>query len=131
MLEKHGVVRKDSFVKAFVKIEKFLETFVDGGQEISKSTISKSCDQLETKRKVPRLVQPRKPIYNVAIGIYIHQLEFMIYGICKKLMSDAQIPVIIKGYNAFEAGDIMWKKSKKLGDFVAVTLDASRFDAHV
>ncbi len=58
---------KHAMVRCFVKMEKFVETYVEGG----------------IKRQVPRLIQPRNPIYNCAVGTFIKQLEHPFYGICR------------------------------------------------
>lgn len=107
-LKKSGIERRSSNVKAFVKIEKFLTTYKKGDEEVMKTSKSPLIfSENETKRMTPRLVQPRKPIFNVAVGIYLHQLEFPIYALCARLLSDERIPCIIKGYNAFEVGSII------------------------
>jgi len=82
----------------------------------------------EKSDPAPRLIQPRHPRYNAAIGVYIQPLEGRIYRAIAKLCGG---PTVMKGYNADQVGKIAstaWNSFKRPW---GVSLDASRFDQHV
>jgi len=103
-----GVTRKDSYISAFVKAEKVNFT--------------------SKPDPAPRVIQPRSPRYNVAVGMYIRPIEHIIY--CK-IASIFGAPTVAKGYNADRMGALFAAKWKKYSKPVAVGLDASRFDQHI
>lgn len=105
----HRPVRaKDAYLAAFAKHEKGL--LVDG------------------KRGVPRLIQPRRPEYNVAVGRFLRPLEHRIY---EDIALACGAPTVMKGFNAFEVARIMREHWESFAQPVAIGLDASRFDQHV
>jgi hypothetical protein len=109
----HGVGIRDSVLKVFVKYEKILET---------------------GERVVPRLISPRSPIYNVALGCYLRPLEHKLYRRIGKLFDSnfgAETPVIAKGFNAEQTAELILSKFNRFDHPVIVGLDASRFDQHV
>lgn len=76
----------------------------------------------------PRVIQPRHPRYNAAVGVYIQPLEGRVYRAIAKLCGG---PTVMKGYNADQVGKIVASAWGEFLDPVAVSLDASRFDQHV
>lgn len=76
----------------------------------------------------PRLIHPRSPRYNVAVGVFLKKIEHMVYRQVDKVW---QSRTILKGYNAQQVGRIMARKWSKFRRPVAIGLDASRFDQHV
>jgi len=103
-----SVERKDSQLKAFVKAEK--------------------VDTFRKQNPVPRVIQPRTPRYNVAVGRLIKRIEHRIYEQVEEVFHSR---TIMKGYNAQTVGR---EVARKWGNFkypVAIGLDASRFDQHV
>lgn len=107
-LETLGIERKHAFLKAFIKGE-----FVD----------------LDTKADpAPRLIQPRDPKYNAALGRFIQPLERRVYRAIKRMFGDH---TVMKGFNAEDVGKIAARKWAKFLDPACVGLDASRFDQHV
>lgn len=109
--EAGGLSKKSSIVTAFVKNEK-----------------------LPSKaRVVPRLIQPRKPLYNYALGRYLRGIEPYFYKAIQ-LMFKSNIPVISKGFNAVDTAHILKAhvdKVSRFGKFACIGLDASRFDQHI
>lgn len=104
------VRKRDAQLKSFVKCEK--------------------TDHTAKADPVPRVVQPREPRYNLELGCYTKPLEPLLYkGIAKAWRNPE--PTVIKGMNAEQAADCLFKKWKRFNDPVAVGLDASRFDQHV
>lgn len=101
------VCRQDSYLSAFLKAEKI--------------NFSAKPDA------VPRLIQPRSPRYNVAVGCYIKPIEHHIYRAIDKVFG---APVVVKGKNAIERGEMIREAWDSLVDPVALFLDASRFDQH-
>lgn len=100
-----GVCRNDSISCSFVKIEK--------------GNVSKA----------PRCIQPRGPVYNLALGMYIKPIEHRMYNAIAHMFGDG--PTVMKGYNVNDIGRIARGKWDSFTDPVAVGLDAKRFDAHV
>lgn len=101
-----GVTREDSISSAFVKMEK-----VDPS-------------------KAPRNINPRTPVYNLAVGRYIKPIEHAVYGAIQRA-TGAQHPVVMKGFNVEEVGFIIQQKWNGFTDPVGVGLDATKFDMHV
>lgn len=102
-----GVKRRHAYLDTFVKCEKV--------------NFSSKLDP------APRVIQPRNPIYNVAVGVFLKFLEKPIYRAIADVWGG---PTVLKGYNASgTARELrqMWESFKKP---VAVGIDASRFDQH-
>lgn len=78
----------------------------------------------------PRLIHPRTPRYNAAVGIFIKKIEHEVYHNVNKVWAGVS-PTILKGYNASQVGAHMAAKWHRFKDPVAIGLDASRFDQHV
>lgn len=116
-----GVRRKDAYITGFVKDEKL--------------------DLSLKENPVPRLIQPRKPVYNVALGRFLNRkVEKKIYHSLMCLMHNQQIdlgadhtmlPVVFKGLNAEVRGRTIASVWGRYTNPVAVGFDASRFDQHV
>jgi len=75
----------------------------------------------------PRVIQPRTPRYNVAVGCYVKHLEKPLYRAIGKLWGST---TVFKGLNGVERARELRKKWDGFLDPVAVGLDASRFDQH-
>lgn len=103
-----GVLPTDAIIRAFLKHEKLQEK--------------------HGKRLVPRLIQPRSPVYNVAVGRYLHQLEHVVYRDIDAIFG---APVVMKGYNAFQVGEMMHEAWIQFNNPCALGLDAKRFDQHI
>jgi hypothetical protein len=102
------VTRVDSFLSSFVKAEKINFTAKDD--------------------PAPRLIQPRNPRYNVAVGVYLKPIEHQVYHAINSVFGT---PVVAKGLNTFERGQMIRSAWDDMHDPVAVFMDASRFDQHV
>jgi len=102
------VVRKDSYLSSFMKVEKYNFT--------------------AKKDPVPRVIQPRSPRYNAAVGRYLRPIEKRLYKIIDFIF-DQQ--TVAKGLNALDRGKLIADKWQRHKDCVAVGIDASRFDQHV
>lgn len=76
----------------------------------------------------PRVIQPRRPRYNVEVGRYLRPAEHKIYDEIDKLFGS---PTIMSKYNAVEQARIIVDKMTSFRSPVCVGLDASRFDQHV
>ncbi len=106
-VQTRGIMHSDSKLATFTKHEKI---------------------QVGVKRAVPRVIQPRKPEYNVAVGRYIRHLEHSVYHIISTLF---KFPTVMKGLNAFQVGECFHSAWTTFRDPVGIGLDASRFDQHV
>lgn len=105
-----GFRKSDAYLSSFVKAEK--AQFVTG------------------KRIVPRLIQPRKPEYNVCVGRYIRHLEHEIFNMIGRVFGGFG-PVVQKGFNSFQRAQNIWSAWSRIRHPVAIGLDASRFDQHI
>jgi len=102
----YGVMRRDARSDAFVKCEKVNPT------------------------KAPRCIQPRRPVYNVAVGTYLKHIEHQLYAAVKRVFRSTG-PVVVKGFNTFETAAILRRKWERFSQPIAVGLDATKFDMHV
>jgi len=103
---KYGVTRQDSISTVFNKMEK-----VNPG-------------------KAPRNINPRTPVYNLALGVYLKPIEHMVYKAITRASGNL-IPVVMKGYNVVDVATLIRKKWDMFSDPVCVGLDATKFDMHV
>lgn len=88
------------------------------------------CEKIDFSVKddpAPRVIQPRDPRFNAAIGRFVKPLEKLVY---KKLGQLYEYPCIAKGFDVYQTGDIIHKKWSLFNTPCAVSLDASRFDQH-
>jgi len=77
----------------------------------------------------PRVIQPRKPEYNVELGVVLKPFEHRIYHAMAAAIRKSTI--VAKGINALELGNLISDKWQNFSDPIAIGLDASRFDQHV
>lgn len=106
-LHKRPLCRKDATVETFVKAELY---------------------NFEKKfNPCPRLIQPRRPRYNVELGRYIKPMEKRIYKAIDKVWGG---PTVYKCYNPFTRGERLRAAWDSFSRPVAIGLDASRFDQH-
>lgn len=110
-----GVGSRDFKLKAFVKFEKIL--FEVSGKK------SDPC---------PRLIQPRSPVYNVALGRYTRRVEEELYhALARVWEAEEGEKVVMKGMTGEEIAGQLRRKWDAFRHPVAVGLDASRFDQHI
>lgn len=107
-LNSRGLTVADSYCSTFIKAEKInFDAKVD---------------------PAPRVIQPRSPRYNVEVGKYLKLFEReLVHGFERAW----GYPVILKGMNADQVGQVMADNWGAFRNPVAVGLDASRFDQHV
>jgi hypothetical protein len=104
----HDVQRKDSYCATFTKFEKL--------------NISKKTDP------DPRVIQPRDPRFNVAIGVYIRPLEGALFKIINRIFGET---TIFKGLNARQQGETIARIWRRFDRPLAVSLDCVRQDQHM
>nr|QJI53485.1 MAG: RNA-dependent RNA polymerase [Riboviria sp.] len=102
--------RSDSYVAAFIKAEKIFEL------------------------KDPRMIQARSARYNYALGNYLKPLEHHLYNIkgtgrLRKYLPPGRL--IAKGCNMQRRALLIKKKMQRFVEPVVISIDASRFDAHI
>jgi hypothetical protein len=107
-VEASPVVAKDAYLQTFVKAEKL--------------NVSAKADP------DPRVIQPRNPRYNYAVGLYIKGCEHMIYKAINKMFGQV---TVMKGLNADQRGQAFADAWLGYDEPAGVGLDASRFDQHV
>lgn len=103
-----GVRRQDSFLTEMQKLEFYAE------------------DKLESKED--RGIQFRNPTYNAALSRHLHHVEKRLYSRARN--SDGT-PQIAKGRSPLERGMILAAMAQEFVKPRFITMDHSRFDAHV
>lgn len=83
---------------------------------------------MKDKRLVPRVIQPRKPEYNVCVGRFIRHLEHEVYSIIASIWEG---PTVMKGLDIFAQAEAFSNAWNTFNTPVGVMLDAVRFDQHV
>jgi len=113
--ERRGVVKRDCRLGSFVKFEKV--EFRRSGPK---------------QDPCPRLIQPRSPVFNVALGRYTRRVEEELYrALAAVWNAELDELVVMKGLTVEDVGKQLRLKWDKYDHPVAVGLDASRFDQHV
>jgi hypothetical protein len=109
-----GVKRSDSYLNTFVKAEKVNFT--------------------AKPDPAPRIIQPRRPTYNICVGRYLKPLEHRVYKAIDQAYKQAgrcKFRTVAKGLNARRTGRLIARKWKRFTRPVGLTFDAARFDQHV
>lgn len=106
-----GVSLRDARIAAFVKAEKIL--FEAWGRIYDPA---------------PRLIQPRTPRYNAALGRFLKPIEHLIYHMIDRVWGG---PTVMKGLNAEERGSAFVYVTSKYRNPVYFSSDYSRFDQSI
>lgn len=130
-LVREGITHRDARVRSFVKNEKVM--FKGAGLRRWDDGIKQMRDVLQSESDpAPRLIQPRSPKYNVALGCYTRAVEHDIYrAIAQVCGTEDDSPVVMKGMDPVQCGNAIRRKWESFHHPVAVGIDASRFDQHV
>lgn len=99
-----GVKAKHARIRPFVKAEK-------------------------VKEAAPRCIQPRSPVYNIGVGVYIKHIEHRIYKSIARVFR--QRMVVSKGLNVVDLGNQIFDLWSEIADPCFIGFDATRFDMHV
>jgi hypothetical protein len=105
------IVYKDSYITAFVKLEKIRDV-----------------------KKDPRMIQARNLRYNIELGNYLKAVEHDLYNIRGEGPLARYLPngrLIAKGLNQVARGAMAEQKWNRFRRPVQLALDCSRFDGHV
>lgn len=94
---------------------------IKGFGKPEKTNVTKKPDAVQ------RVISPRNPVFNVAVGIYIKPFEHKVYTGIKNLWGQ---PVIAKGLNAIEVASLIKRKFTQFRKPCAIGVDAKRFDQH-
>jgi len=81
--------------------------------------------------KAPRVINPRKPRYNLCLGQYIKHAEKPFFKAINCAFGARTPLTVIKGVNSEVSATILRQKWDLFAQPVAVGLDASKFDMHV
>ena len=80
------------------------------------------------KEQVPRIINPRKPEYNILVGKRLYNIEHeLVRGM--QTMACQPTPVVAKGLTSSEKASVIVSNIRD--GYVAVGLDASRFDQSI
>jgi hypothetical protein len=99
--------RSDSDVQTFVKAEKV--------------NFSAKMDP------APRIISPRDPRYNYAVGLFIKPIEGALYKVINDMCGGT---TVMKGMNSRQVGTAIHEAWSSFSNPVAVPFDAKRFDQH-
>jgi hypothetical protein len=112
-LQQRTVSLVDSFVSGFVKCEKI--------------NFSEKLDP------APRIIYPRNPRYNLAVGVYLKPIEHQVYHMIDKMFEalGCHESTVAKGHNFGRRARTLREKWEKFYCPVALLFDAKRFDQHV
>lgn len=86
------------------------------------------ADKLDLSAKpdpAPRVIQPRKPRFNLALGKYLRLNEKKMIKAIDKVFG---VTTVLSGYDTFTVGRILASQWKRFQRPVGVGLDAKRFD---
>lgn len=106
-----AVSRRDADVEAFIKAEKFLGAPKD-----------------------PRVIQGRKPVYNLELTSYLRPIEKALYGLKNVpglTRCTSGTPLVVKALNLRQRAQVLRDKMSALDDPVVLGLDGARWDLHV
>lgn len=109
-LQTMPLARKDSYIQAFVKLERLTDPTKD-----------------------PRMIQARGARYNVELGNYLKAIEHDLYNIKGVGRMKGLLPpgrCIVKGLNQTQRASLIQSKWARLKAPVQLALDCSRFDGH-
>lgn len=109
-------------------LERFNAGPVDLRRESRTSLFIKWEKTVHNKRQVPRVINPRSPLFNILLGRYLHPVEPLIFSALRSMTGQDE-PIIAKGLTMEEKGAIIAKNFED--GYVAVGLDASRFDQSI
>lgn len=106
-----GFHQRDRYIKSFIKPEKISDPTRD-----------------------PRTIQARSPRYNYCLGNYLKPIEHKLYRITGSRNLRRWLPrgrLIAKGLDLRARAYLVRSKLNSLPNCVCLSIDASRFDAHV
>lgn len=109
---RRGIHRSDAAVESFIKMEKIPDFTHPTG--------------MYTKLSDPRMIHPRKSIYNMLLGMYLKPVEKNL-----KHIKHFGLPMCMKGLNLKQRAEVFLKGKDMVGDCDVYMLDCSRFDGHV
>jgi len=101
-----GCLKKHARVKTFLKAEKTV---------------------VNLKKDVPRLIQPRSKVYNIALGRYLRKNEKIMLSAIDKAFG---YRTVLSGLDSNQTANRLWSNWKRFEHPVAFGIDASRFDQH-
>ncbi len=102
-----AVNRGDATLRPFTKFEK--------------QALMKAC----------RIINPRSPRYNLALGKYLKKAEKVFFKAINDAWGSVTDHTVIKGMNVREVASVFRAKWDRFKNPVAVGLDATKFDMHV
>lgn len=110
-VEAYGLLRKDGYLNSFVKPERLMDATKD-----------------------PRLIQARNAKYNYALGNYLKPVEHLLYNVHGSGPLKPWLPsgrLIAKGLCQRRRAQLLHSKMQEFRSPLVLSLDCSRFDAHV
>lgn len=114
---------QDARVRPFVKREKLVCT----------SGIFATSNKVGLDTKDPRVIHPRDARFNCHLARFLKRNEHRIFNMINGVYDAANhgIPTIMKGLNASDQGNALFRAWTRFRDPVGIRMDFSRFDQHV
>jgi len=121
-LRERPLVKKDTYIRAFVKAEKI--KFV--------KVVNPFIGVHRKHDPAPRLIQPRDYRFLSEAGRYFKPIEHKLYRKIDQLFyrSGCKVATVFKGRNNGERGAFIATKFGRFRKAVALSIDATRFDQH-
>lgn len=88
---------------------------------------SEKTENMTKLDPIPRIIYPRHPVYNLALGKFLTPLEHRFYDVIDHVWKSK---TVFKGMNSKEQGSHIQRKWEKFKKPRALMCDASRFDQH-
>jgi len=81
--------------------------------------------------KAPRIINPRSPRYNLALGQYLKKAEKLYFRAINDAWNSVTDHTVIKGLNVRDSAAVLRSKWCRFKRPVALGLDATKYDMHV
>lgn len=107
-LKHEPLTRADARVSAFIKAEK-----IDPDAKVNPD---------------PRMIQSRRPRYNIMVGRYLKAIERRVYALKHPR---SKLPMVAKCLNSEQRADLLGMKLERFDDPVVAPIDCKRWDKHV
>lgn len=113
----------DARIRSFVKRDKLVIIAGRGA----------AAKRVDPSSKEPRVIHPRDARFNCHLARFLKRNEHRVFAMLNEVFDETGhgIPTIMKGLNASEQGEAIFKAWHRFQKPVGIRLDFSRFDQHV
>jgi hypothetical protein len=123
--------KRTVYLKARISLSErrvsLIDSFVSGFVKCEKINFSEKLDP------APRIIYPRNPRYNLAVGVYLKPIEHQVYHMIDRMFEalGCHESTVAKGHNFGRRARVLREKWLRFAHPVALLFDAKRFDQHV